>query len=244
VSNESRATKWLRRFLAYIGAIMRHLYVLIGSAALTIITSGPSWVASELPRVWQERIEAWWLFPPLTHWLTWSIPAAGIFIASFLAWNEDRDLLESKNVALAKLQDDRPRFGTSEIRRVSFQADQERGPDWLKIFIFVTLRNLGGESSVEGWEVHLKGQKLDALMNETGLSPSRNEDSISSHEGGNLLHDTTAVQKNRHHYGWLLWNTRKERVGGLTTGEESKVFVTVSFRDVKGNSYTLPPFRG
>jgi len=145
VSNESRATKWLRRFLAYIGAIMRHLYVLIGSAALTIITSGPSWVASELPRVWQERIEAWWLFPPLTHWLTWSIPAAGIFIASFLAWNEDRDLLESKNVALAKLQDDRPRFGTSEIRRVSFQADQERGPDWLKIFIFVTLRNLGGK---------------------------------------------------------------------------------------------------
>ena len=111
-------------------------------------------------------------------------------------------------------------------------------------FLYSSLLEIWEESSVEGWEVHLKGQKLDALMNETGLSPSRNEDSISSHEGGNLLHDTTAVQKNRHHYGWLLWNTQKERVGGLTTGEESKVFVTVSFRDVKGNSYTLPPFRG
>lgn len=138
--------------------------------------------------------------------------------------------------------DDRPRFDRSEVTRVQFQGDHDK-PDWLRIFIFIRLRNLGSDSAVEGWEVHLEGQHINAIMPEAGLSRSLAGDVISPHEGGNLLGDKTIITKRGRHEGWLLWHEPKERLAGLTTGTESRVFVTVSFRDTDGNTYILPKYR-
>jgi hypothetical protein len=114
------AGKWVRRFLTYIESILRHTYILSGSAALTIVTSGPSWFSALFQPTWQTTIDRWWLISSLTHWLTWIIPIGGVFLASFFAWNETQELLESSTAQLAAEQSDRPDFQTSEIARVHF----------------------------------------------------------------------------------------------------------------------------
>jgi hypothetical protein len=168
--------------------------------------------------------------------------AAHLYLQGNLIYANVKSELESKDKRLAEIAAERPHFEASEVVRVFFNGDLER-PAWLKIFVFIRLRNLGIDSAVERWQVHFEGQGINFTRNEAGLSPSQDDDGIAPHQGGNLLHDKTIIKNRGIHGGWLLCHDVKDQLGGLTTGQESRVIVTVSFRDTEGNCYTLPEFR-
>lgn len=73
----------------------------------------------------------------------------GVFCSGFLAW---RDADDDRRQAKKQLEDStRPQF-VAEITRVEVQGLHARA-DWISVFVYMTIRNLGVESSIGGWQL-------------------------------------------------------------------------------------------
>jgi hypothetical protein len=64
-------------------------------------------------------------------------------------------------------------------------------------------------------------------------------ENLDSFLGGNLLHTKSNVKKRGSLSGWILLHIDKAQLGGLTTGMESSLLVSVVFYDMEDRRYEL-----
>jgi hypothetical protein len=157
----------------------------------------------------------------------------GLLYASFLAWNEERDLFEasvnSQRRAEQELLDKhRPQF-VADITEVFVDGDHGQ-PDWIKLYVFLTIRNQGTDSALDRWTLKVVPPQPAGpfIQTDKGLL-SETQRGRNDVVGGNLLHDLEIIRRGGVKEGWLLCHGPKDRMG-LTTGQQPAV--KVCFKDV------------
>src|SRR5687768_4290143 len=89
-------SKLLRRFLAYWWALMRHTTALLLAFVSGGIVSAIPWVRPLLPRQYGLFVDALGNTIGESYgYFALACVAIGFFVASFLAWNEERDEIEN-----------------------------------------------------------------------------------------------------------------------------------------------------
>ncbi len=95
----------LRRFLAWVLAIIRHGYALLGALLGSFLLSIPSWVSPLLSQEHARRVANLATLSPHTYRDVAALFfGGGILFASFLAWNEERDALDKKSDEIKDLR--------------------------------------------------------------------------------------------------------------------------------------------
>jgi hypothetical protein len=179
------------------------------------------WIVSHLlPASVSDRLALVYLSMHFYHLLSFAILLVGLLFASFLAWNEERDLFE------VSVKSQR---SVAEITEVFIDGDHER-PDWVKLYVFLTLRNQGAESAVDRWKLKVVPPQpaTPFIQTDRGLL-SAVQQGRGGAEGGNLLHDREIIVRGSAKQGWLLCHGPKSSMG-LTTGQRPAV--KVCFKDV------------
>jgi hypothetical protein len=227
--------KWFRRLLAWVWAVTQHSYAVVGTIAGSTFVLALPWIVSHLlPEPVSERLVLAQNLPThIYHLLSFAILLVGLLYASFLAWNEERDLFEAsaksqRSVEQELLDKTRPQF-VAEITEVFINGDHAQ-PDWVKLYIFLTIRNQGAESSVDRWILKVVPPQPAGpfIQTDKGLL-SESQQGRGGVMGGNLLHDREIIARGGGKEGWLLCHGPKNRIG-LTTGQRPRV--KVSFKDV------------
>jgi hypothetical protein len=143
------------------------------------------------------------------------------------------ELEAARNEFREALKADRPEFA-GEVLKVQVEGDHEH-PDWIKLFVLLTIRNTGAAGAVDRWKLEVvTPPHVRFIFTEEGLTES-NED-FAGRSGGNLLHDENVIVKGGKKSGWLLYHGPKNRIGNLTTGQTAAV--RVWFYDVNGAEYS------
>jgi hypothetical protein len=136
-------------------------------------------------------------------------------------------------------KEDVPRF-ESEITAVVVDDDHEQ-PDWIKLYIYLVVRNQGMDSAIDRWTLKVVPPQPAPPFIQT--EKGQLSDSQQGHDGrmgGNLLHDREIIKRGGGKGGWLLCRGPKDQMG-LSTGQRPAV--KVSFMDVHNNEYSVidPP---
>jgi hypothetical protein len=127
-------------------------------------------------------------------------------------------------------------MSSAQIVRLQVNGDHER-PDWIRIYLVITMLNEGAQSAVRDWKVAATLPSGRRYMGERELS--RQPDGLDG-AGANLFLDESVIPLGGRRTGWLLIQFPKDRLDGLTTETESQITnVVVEFTDVRGTS--TPP---
>jgi hypothetical protein len=155
---------------------------------------------------------------------------------------ENRRLLSeletARNEFRKALKADRPEFA-GEILKVQVEGDHQQ-PDWIKLFVLMTIRNTGAAGAVDRWKLEVvTPPHVRFIFTEGGLSESTED--FAGRSGGNLLRDETVIVKGGKKSGWLLYHGPRNRIGDLSTAQTAAV--RVWFYDVNGAEYSAqyPP---
>jgi hypothetical protein len=149
-----------------------------------------------------------------------------------------REVETARNELRDTLNADRPTFA-GEILSIQVDGDHLQ-PDWIKLFIVMTIRNTGAASAVDRWRLEVvTPPHVKFIFTEAGLSESTEGPARAS--GGNLLGDESIIVKGGKKSGWLLIHVPKRQIGDLTTGQAPAV--RVCFYDMNGAEYSAhyPP---
>lgn len=237
--------KWVRRLLAWIWSVMTHTYTLVGTIVGSTFVAVLPWIVSHLPMA-EGLALAQNLSTHTYHVLGFAILLVGLLYASFLAWNEERDLLEvsvkSQRSAEQKLLDNTQPQLVAEITEVFIDGDHQQ-PDWIKLYVFMAIRNQGAESAIDRWTLRVVPPHPGTPFVQTVKGLSETQEGRGGKVGGNLLHDVEVIGRGGRKEGWLLCHGPKTRLG-LTTGQMPAV--KVSFKDVHDHEYSAifpPAFR-
>jgi hypothetical protein len=136
------------------------------------------------------------------------------------------------------LKADRPEFA-GEILRIHVDGDHQQ-PDWIKLFVVMTIRNTGAAGAVDRWKLEVvTPPHVKFIFTEEALSEST--DGPGGKSGGNLLRDENVIVKGGKKSGWLLYHGPRNRIGNLST--EQTAAGRVWFYDVNGAEYSAqyPP---
>jgi hypothetical protein len=214
-----------RRIPAYINALLPHLWWYLMCGPLAVEESLDS-----VLRAYGIDVDRYIARGHVTLLLA-LLAFVGVFYSGFFAWRDADDNRRQANKQLEYLT--RPQF-VAEITKVSVEQFQRRG-DLIRLFVYVTIRNLGIESSIADWQLKV-------------IPPQPATPSLQTEQGwleragfnGNLLNLTRVVQKNEIISGWLLCQGPGDRLG-LHTGQRPAV--QVLFKDVYERVYSAiyPP---
>lgn len=136
------------------------------------------------------------------------------------------------------LKADRPEF-SGEILKIHVGGDHQQ-PDWIKLFVVMTIRNTGAAGAVDRWKLEVvTPPHVKFIFTEEALSEST--DGPGGKSGGNLLRDENVIVKGGKKSGWLVYHGPRNRIGNLSTGQTAAV--RVWFYDVNGAEYSAqyPP---
>ncbi len=237
--------EWVRRLLAWIWSVTTHTYTLAGTILGSTVVAVLPWIMSHLLSASASDKLALALILSIHtyHLLGFAILSIGLLFASFLAWNEERDLVEvslkSQHSAERKLLENaQPQF-VAEITEVSIDGDHQQ-PDWIKLYVYMTIRNQGAESAIDRWTLRVVPPHPGTPFIQTVKGLSETQEGRGGKMGGNLSHDVDVIGRGGRKEGWLLCHGPKSRLG-LTTGQRPAVMV--SFKDVHDSEYSVidPP---
>jgi hypothetical protein len=144
----------IRRFLAYLGAVMRHTKALIFGFISGGLVSLPAWIKPVLPNRYEQIVDSWskTLAEPTTYWyLAVVCVLIGLFWASFLAWNEERD------EQLATAEKNRPDFILTIGQLVGYELAE---PERTIVLLSVEVVNKGADSSMLRWKARYDSPTL------------------------------------------------------------------------------------
>lgn len=183
--------------------------------------------------------------------LTYAILAIVEFVTGFAkeasALNEQQrednsqlraELEAARNEFRDALKADRPEFA-GEVLRIQVDGDHQQ-PDWIKLFVLMTIRNTGAAGAVDRWKLEVvTPPHVKFIFTEGQLSESTED--FAGRSGGNLLRDENVIVKGGKKSGWLLYHGPRNRIGNLTTWQTAAV--RVWFYDVNGAEYSAeyPP---
>jgi hypothetical protein len=155
----------------------------------------------------------------------------GVFYSGFLAW---RDADSARRQGSKQLEDlTRPQF-IADITKVSVERFQAR-TDLIRLLVHITIRNLGVESSIGGWQLKVVPPQPATPYLQTADGWLNREE-----RDGNLLNLTTVIRKNEIILGWLLCQGPSDQLG-LHAGQGPAV--QVLFKDAYDRTYSpvYPP---
>jgi hypothetical protein len=233
--------KWLRRFLAYVGAVMRHTTVLllglIGASILTV----PSWVRPLLTPAYAATLDGWTvsLAQPTTYWLLAKCFLLGsIFVASFLAWNEEHEQVLKFTPRLE-----------GEVEAITFpNLNTGLNENWpIEIYLHVAIKNLGAPTSIDKWRVSVCFPSERLTIDHSHLAMRRfsgQPNKEFKEPGDNWAADTTLLPQQSKRLGWLAIILKRWQAQILSKSAANdpvpSAYIDVELWDVANNHYVLP----
>jgi len=226
-----------RRFFAYLARVVRHTKVLFASFITGSLVSAPEWLKPLLPSKYAAVLEAWSsvIFEPETYWrLALTCLLVGIFIATFLAWNEERN--ESEKLT-SQIHESKP-FLTAHSPGWSYAHDRFTAVGYqtdpmLMLRFHIEIINGGADTSLRGWQ----GAYRLSDNRRVGLSDAMFDRSVSSVvDQVNLVSDDRTLSRGGRRLGWVQFPIQEDEASRLQQ-------VAVQFFDHTGQMHSVecPP---
>ena len=157
--------------------------------------------------------------PP--SWVFLLVIGIGFLVGGYRTWQKeriDRNSQVARVVDLNREVDElsRPRF-RPEVTEVFIDGDHQQ-PDWIKLYVYLVLRNQGAESAVDRWTLKVVPPHPGTPFIQTDKGLSDSQEGHGGRIGGNLLHNSDVVKRGGIMEGWLLCHGPKAHLG-LTTGQ-------------------------
>lgn len=222
---------WVKRFASYAAAILSHATVLL----LGLITAGlfaiPAWIKPLLSPACAEKLDFWtaWLATPEVYAeLAKASVVVAAILAGFLAWNEERDELETIARRLNELEGDKPNLIATSSGFWAGVAETQRFGKTPIVLVNLEIVNSGGPTSIRQWGgvCRFKDGHRAFLSDRMFV-----EEHLSFGDQRNLVSDD-----------WLL-KKGERRLGGvafyLSDNPHDIYQVSVQFHDYTGQMYSV-----
>ncbi len=224
-------TKWCRRSLEYLRAVLKRSTILLLGLITGSLFAIPAWVRPLLSANYQAALDSWtaWLASPKTYGLLAKVAlATSILIASFCAWNEERDSLEKVTFRLSELENDKPKLTGHISGWQTGQVETSKFGRTTVMLIDLEIVNSGGPTSVRQWQ----GFYRFKAGNRTFLSDRMFvEEHISLNNKRNLVSDDWWLRKGERRLGAVAFYFHDDA---------SEIFqVAVQFQDHTGQMFTV-----
>jgi hypothetical protein len=230
---ETTLSQKVRRFFAFVFAVIRHTTTLLLSLISGGLVSSPAWIKPLLSPAHAVILDSWSqsIAKPDSYWLlAKACILVGIFFASFLAWNEERDEFEQLTL---RVKSDKPDI-TAVCRGWTLRTTTKMLRFELEIV------NSGAPTSFHGWQA---GYRLrdgtrrflaDAMLSQEIIS-----------EGGptNLVMDERILNCGGRRLGWVAFPVSEWSGDALSSDPLQLVQVSVQFYDHTNafHNVSMPP---